>query len=493
MHLGGLFDGFLDGADHIEGLFGEVVVLACQDFGEAADGVAEGDVFAGLVGEGFGDEEGLGEEALDAAGAEDGLAVVVGEFLDAEDGDDVLQVAVALEYLLDAAGYAVVFLADDAGFQDAGEGGEGVNGGVEALGGEGAFQGDYGVQVSEGGYDAGVGVVVGGDIDGLEGGDAAAFGGGDAFLEGTHFGAQGGLVAYGGGHSAQEGGYFHTGEDVAVDVVDEEEDVLVLFLAEVFGHSEAGESDAGADAGGFVHLSEDEDGAAEDAGVLHFVPEVVAFAGAFADAGEDGHAAVDGADVADEFLDDDGFAHAGAAVGANFAALGEGGDEVENLDAGFQDFHVGVLVVEGGRVAVDGPELAGFYGAEVVQGGAGDVEEASEGFGADGDGDFVAGVVDVGAAGEAVGGAEGEAAGPVVADVLLDFQHQAVAGVVHFQGVKEVGELVGGELDIHHRADDLGDFAGHLGLSSGGRWGGCWGWGAAGGFGFRFGPGNRGG
>jgi len=39
---------------------------------------------------------------------------------------------------------------------------------------------------------------------------------------------------------------------------DEEEDVLAFDIAEIFGDGEAGQRDAGAGAGGFVHLAVDE-------------------------------------------------------------------------------------------------------------------------------------------------------------------------------------------------------------------------------------------
>jgi len=62
--------------------------------------------------------EGLAEEALDLARALDGDLVLVGELVDAEDGDDVLQLAVALQGLLDLGGDVVVLLADDVGLED---------------------------------------------------------------------------------------------------------------------------------------------------------------------------------------------------------------------------------------------------------------------------------------------------------------------------------------------------------------------------------------
>ena len=75
----------------------------------------------------------------------------------------------------------------------------------------------------------------------------------------------------------------------------------------------------------------------DDAGLDHFVVKIVALAGALADAGEHGVAAVGLGDVVDEFHDDDGLADAGAAERADLAALGEGADEVDDLDAGLEN------------------------------------------------------------------------------------------------------------------------------------------------------------
>ena len=56
----------------------------------------------------FGHEERLRQEPLDAAGAVHDLLVLFAQFVDAEDGDDVLQFAVPLQDLLHAAGDVVV-------------------------------------------------------------------------------------------------------------------------------------------------------------------------------------------------------------------------------------------------------------------------------------------------------------------------------------------------------------------------------------------------
>src|SRR5438270_10798270 len=59
----------VDGSHQVEGLLRQVVVLAFEDLAEPADGLLDRHVAALLAGELLGHEEGLGEEALDLAGA----------------------------------------------------------------------------------------------------------------------------------------------------------------------------------------------------------------------------------------------------------------------------------------------------------------------------------------------------------------------------------------------------------------------------------------
>ena len=77
-------------------------MLAVDDFLEAADGVGQLDVLARDAGELLGDVERLRKEPLDLAGARHGQLVFVGQFVHAENGDDVLQILVALQTPLTA-------------------------------------------------------------------------------------------------------------------------------------------------------------------------------------------------------------------------------------------------------------------------------------------------------------------------------------------------------------------------------------------------------
>ena len=122
----------------------------------------------------------------------------------------------------------------------------------------------------------------------------------------------------------------------AEDVVDEEQHVLALLVAEVLRHRQAGQRDAHARAGRLVHLAEDEHRLVDDARLLHLEPEVVALAGALAHAAEGRQAAVLLGEVVDELLDDDRLADAGAAEQADLAALGVGREQVDDLDAGLE-------------------------------------------------------------------------------------------------------------------------------------------------------------
>ena len=94
---------------------------------------ASGVTLPGLFGEGLGDDERLRQEPLDAAGTVDHLLVLFAQLVDAEDGDDVLQLAIALQDLLHAPGDGVVLLADVLRVEDAAVGGQRIDRRIDAL------------------------------------------------------------------------------------------------------------------------------------------------------------------------------------------------------------------------------------------------------------------------------------------------------------------------------------------------------------------------
>ena len=185
---------------------------------------------------------------------------------------------------------------------------------------------------------------------------------GDALLERAHLVGEGRLVAHGGRHPAEQRGDLGAGLREPEDVVDEEQHVLLLHVAEVLRHRQRRQRDPQARARRLVHLAEDEGGLPEDAGLLHLDHEVVALTGALADTGEHRHTTVVAGDAGDHLLDEHGLADAGTAEQADLAALDVGGQQVDDLDAGLEHLGLGLELVEGRRLAVDAPALLDLEG-----------------------------------------------------------------------------------------------------------------------------------
>ena len=125
------------------------------------------------------------------------------------------------------------------------------------------------------------------------------FGGGDALLQFAHFRRQVRLVSHGGGHTAEQRGDLRTGLGEAEDVVDEQQRVRTLLVAEILGDGQSGQRHAQTRSWRLGHLAIDQCGlglltilGVDDAGLLELAAEVVAFARALAYAGEHRDAAV---------------------------------------------------------------------------------------------------------------------------------------------------------------------------------------------------------
>src|SRR5713226_5212306 len=143
LHLFTLCARLFDGANHVESLLREVIVLALQDLGEA-----------------LGNEVGLRQEPLDLPRARYCQLVVLRQLFHAQDRDDVLQVLVALHRFLDALGGVVVRLPHNRGLDEATRRPERVDRGIDPDLDQRPLQSHRGAQVRENGLYGGVGVVV---------------------------------------------------------------------------------------------------------------------------------------------------------------------------------------------------------------------------------------------------------------------------------------------------------------------------------------------
>ena len=194
-----------------------------------------------------------------------------------------------------------------------------------------------GVEVGEGGERRRVGVVVGGHVHGLQRGDRAAPGRGDALLQLAHLVGQGGLVAHGRGHAAEQRRHLGAGLHEAEDVVDEQQHVLALARRGSTRPSvSADRATRRRTPGGSSIWPKTRAAFSSTPDSLHLDEEVGALTGALAHAGEHRHAAVLLGDPADHLGDEHGLAHAGAAEQADLAALQVGREQVDDLDAGLE-------------------------------------------------------------------------------------------------------------------------------------------------------------
>ena len=159
-------------------------------------------------------------------------------------------------------------------------------------------------------------------------------------------------------------------------------------------------------------------------------------------------------DVADELHQGDRLAHARAAEEPDLAALVEGADEVDDLDAGLQDLDPRGLVDVGRGLAVDGPVLPGADLAAAVHRRAEHVHDAPQGLRADRHRDRRPGVVDPHTALQAVGGAHRDGAHHPVPDLLLHLQGQAV---LDLERVVDLGHRRARKLRVHDGPDDFDD------------------------------------
>src|SRR4051812_5148923 len=166
--LGRVLADVVDRAGEEERLLRHVVDLALEDLLEARHGVLDRDVLAGAAGEDLGDEERLAHEPLQPPRPADQRLVLGRQLVDAEDRDDVLEVAVALEDALGLLGDVVVLLADDERREDRRGRGQRIDGRVDSELGDRALEADRRVEVGEGRRRRRVRVVVRRDEDRLE-------------------------------------------------------------------------------------------------------------------------------------------------------------------------------------------------------------------------------------------------------------------------------------------------------------------------------------
>ena len=90
-------------------------------------------------------------------------------------------------------------------------------------------------------------------------------------MQGAHLGGQGGLITDGGRHPAQQSGDFRAGLGKPEDIVDEEKNILMLHVPEIFRHGKPGQAYPHSGSGRLIHLTINQSGLSQNAGLLHFI------------------------------------------------------------------------------------------------------------------------------------------------------------------------------------------------------------------------------
>ena len=204
----------------------------------------------------------------------------------------------------------------------------------------------------------------------------------------------------------------------------------MLFITEVLRHGQTGLCHTHTGPRRFVHLTEHQGGFFDNAGLLHFVPQVVALTGTLTDTGEDGIAAVFRCDVVDQFLDEDGLTNAGAAEQTDFTALGVRCQQVDDLDTGFQDLNYRTLVTERRCRTVNRPLFVGLDFTGIVNRLTQHIEHSAQGRCAYRHLNAGTGRKDFHILCKALCGGQADAADNAVAHMLRNFHHAGFTAVV---------------------------------------------------------------
>ena len=160
-------------------------------------------------------------------------------------------------------------------------------------------------------------------------------------------------------------------------------------------------------------------------------------------------------DVVDQFHHVYGFAYTGTTEQTNLTTLGERADQVDNLDAGFQQVGRRCLVGVARSLTVDTPTLFFTDLALLVNGTTQNVHDPAQSLGTNRYRDRLAGVFCFQATLQALGAAHGDGTNNAVAQLLLDFQ--SCFATFKQQCVVNAWHGVTWKFHVDNRANDLND------------------------------------
>ena len=204
----------------------------------------------------------------------------------------------------------------------------------------------------------------------------------------------------------------------------------MLLVAEVFRDRQRGQRHPPARPRRLVHLPIDQHRAREHARALHVGEELMALAGTLADAGEDGDALVLLDHGVDQFHHQYGLADTGSAEHRGLAAMGEWREKIDHLDAGFERRGGRGLILECRRWIVDAAaRRVGWERRPAIADSPDHVEQAPQNHVANRNRNGRPGRAHPGAAGEARGRLECDAADGHGIDMAMHLEDQGFGAV----------------------------------------------------------------
>src|SRR5262245_3053437 len=169
-------------------------------------------------------------------------------------------------------------------------------------------------------------------------------------------------------------------------------------------------------------------------------------------------------DIIDKFHENDGFSDARAAEQPDLPAARVWGEQIDDLDAGFQRLDLGLLIDEFGSRTVDWIMLFCIDGRPFIDRFANDIEHPAQRFGTDRDADASAGIHHVHTAYKTFRRVHGDAADRVFSQMLGDFHHQvplrvADRRVANLESIINGRERAARKFHIDDRAQYLCDLS----------------------------------
>ena len=154
----------------------------------------------------------------------------------------------------------------------------------------------------------------------------------------------------------------------------------MLHIPEILRHSKPRLRHSHSGTGRLVHLPEDKRRVLDNTGLRHLVIEVISLTRTLSHTGKNRISAMLCCDISNQFLNQDRLSHTGTPEEADLSALRIGGNQVNDLDSGFQDLLHRALLGKGRRFSVNFPSFLCRNRVFSVNGLSQNIKESSESF-----------------------------------------------------------------------------------------------------------------